>query len=540
MRKQNAYWNYENCYNEARKYKTFSDFIKSSPSAYASAKRKDWISEYTWLEKTKNKPRGYWNDYEKCYEEASKYLYKSDFAKGSKSAYAVSCQRGWINDFNWWKDGLKRGTDKLIKWNVETCRLEALKYNNRNEFKHGNNSAYNVARKNGWINDYSWLTPQLEIWTYQKCLEIAKLCVTKTDFRKVNSKAYQAAYHNGWMDKFDWLLDGRYYDSEGKKKDKSKRKPNKALESKKKTHCVYAYEFDDNAVYVGLTMIRRIKGRDYEHIFNNDAVSKYALEKNVRVPEMKVILTDLTPLEARNKEGEILEEYIKNGWRALNKTKTGSLGSYLHGYWTKERCMEEGGKYKTIKEYQRGNQSSYYAARVNGWLKEFTWFEHRTHPSGYWNYDRCKEEAMKYVFLMDFRNNSQRAYQVAKAKGWIKDYSWLKRQLSPKGYWDNYDNCFQEAQKYDSRISFYHGCHAAYESASKYNWLDDYIWFKYKKQKPKGYWVYETCFEEAKKYKSRSEFSKKCNRAYLVSLTNDWIKDYTWFYTNNGQLDLFE
>lgn len=426
-------------------------------------------------------------------------------------------------------------------WNYETCWKEAEKYKSRNEFKHGNNSAYNVARKNGWIDDYDWLIPQLEIWTCQKCIEIAQQCVTKADFKKANSKAYQAASHNGWMDKFDWLLDGRYYDSEGKKKDKSKRKPNKALESKKKTHCVYAYEFDDNAVYVGLTMIRRIKGRDYEHIFNNDAVSKYALEKKVRVPEMKVILTDLTPLEARNKEGEVLEEYVKKGWKALNKTKTGSLGSYLHGYWTKERCMEEGRKYKTIKEYQRGNQSSYYAARVNGWLKEFTWFEHRTHPSGYWNYDRCKEEAMKYVFLMDFRNNSQRAYQVAKAKGWIKDYSWLKRQLSPKGYWDNYDNCFQEAKKYDSRISLYHGCHAAYESARKNKWLDDYFWFKYKKQKPKGYWVYETCFEEAKKYKSRKEFSDKCNRAYLVSLTNGWINDYFWFSnSNNGQLDLFD
>ena len=203
--------------------------------------------------------------------------------------------------------------------------------------------------------------------------------------------------------------------------------------------------------------------------------------------------------------------------------------------------MEEGRKYKTIKEYQRGNQSSYYAARVNGWLKEFTWFEHRTHPSGYWNYDRCKEEARKYVFLIDFRNNSQRPYQVAKAKGWIKEYSWLKRKLLPKGYWDNYDNCFQEAQKYDSRISFYHGCHAAYESARKNKWLDDYTWFKNKKQKPKGYWAYETCFEEAKKYISRKEFSDKCNRAYLVSLINGWINDYFWFNnSNNGQLDLFD
>lgn len=228
-------------------------------------------------------------------------------------------------------------------WNYETCWEEAQKYKSRNEFKHGNNSAYNVARNNGWIDDYDWLMPQLEIWTYEKCLEIAQQCVTKADFKKTNSKAYQAASHNGWMEKFDWLLDGRFYDSEGKKKEKSKRKPNKALESKRKSHCVYAYEFDDNAVYVGLTMIRRIKGRDYEHVFSNDAVSKYALEKNVRVPEMKIILTDLTPLEARNKEGEVLEEYVKNGWSALIRLKRGVWGHIYTVIGQKSVAWKKGG-----------------------------------------------------------------------------------------------------------------------------------------------------------------------------------------------------
>lgn len=48
-----------------------------------------------------------------------------------------------------------------------------------------------------------------------------------------------------------------------------------------------------------------------------------------------------------------------------------------------------------------------------------------------------------------------------------------------------------------------------------------------------GYWTYEHCYEEAMKYNSRKEFSDKCNRAYLVSLQNGWINDYTWFNKNN-------
>ncbi len=424
----------------------------------------------------------------------------------------------------------------MLKWTYEACYVEAKKYTSRNDFKHGNSSAYNVARKNGWINDYDWLIPKLEIWTYEKCEEVAKQFKTKAAFKKTNNKAYQAASHNGWMDKFDWLLDGRYFDSNGKKKEKSKRGPNKekskrgpnkALESKRKSHCVYAYEFDDHAVYVGLTMIRRIKGRDYEHIFSNDTVSKYALEKDVPIPEMKIILTDLTPLEARNKEGEVLEEYIKNGWIALNKAKTGSLGSYMHGYWSKERCIEESKKYKTISEYQDKNQSSYHAAKVNGWIEEFTWLERQILPSGYWNYEHCMEESKKYKKLIDFKNNSQRAYNVAIANGWISEYTWLKRTLLPKGWWDDYDHVYEEAKKYDSKISFYHGNGPAYESARKHKWLDDYTWLnKYKKQKPKGYWTYETCKKESRNYKSRKEFSDKCNRAYLVSLKHGWLDEF--------------
>lgn len=434
-------------------------------------------------------------------------------------------------------------------WNKETCYQEAKKFKNRNDFKHGNETAYNVARRNGWLEEYDWLIPQLEIWTFEKCYAIAKQCKTKAEFKKANDRAHQAAYRNGWMDNFDWLLDGRYYNCNGEKKEKTKNKAEKAkvkrakfnnvLKYKGKSHCVYAYEFEDKAVYVGLTMIRRKKNRDYEHIFSNDCVSKYANDNNVSIPEMKIIISELTPLEAREKEEEILNDYISKGWKAINKAKTGSLGGFMHGYWTKERCIEEGKKYKTIKEYQKGNQSSYYAARVNGWLKEFTWFEHRTHPSGYWNYKNCYKEAQKYELLINFRNYSQRAYQVAKKNGWIKDYTWLKRQMTPKGYWDDYNNCYNEAQKYDSRISFYHGSHVAYESARIHKWLDDYTWFKYKKQKPKGYWDYNHCMEEAKKYKSKKQFYDNCQRAYLVSTQNGWIKDYYWLDKNYGQLSLY-
>lgn len=46
-------------------------------------------------------------------------------------------------------------------------------------------------------------------------------------------------------------------------------------------------------------------------------------------------------------------------------------------------------------------------------------------------------------------------------------------------------------------------------------------------------WNYDTCFEEAKKYKTRSEFCKGNSGAYKVAHKNGWMNDYTWLKKRN-------
>ena len=38
-------------------------------------------------------------------------------------------------------------------WTKERCKEETLKYNTRSEFQKGSESAYQAARKNGWLDD---------------------------------------------------------------------------------------------------------------------------------------------------------------------------------------------------------------------------------------------------------------------------------------------------------------------------------------------------------------------------------------------------
>ena len=91
----------------------------------------------------------------------------------------------------------------------------------------------------------------------------------------------------------------------------------------------------------------------------------------------------------------------------------------------------------------------------------------------------------------------------------------------PNGYWNNYNNNKAEAKKYNSRSEFQKGCNRGYKVARINGWLDTYTWFSVSKTSKK--WTYETCYQEAKKYNSRSEFYKNCNGAYKVTCKNGWL-----------------
>ena len=145
-------------------------------------------------------------------------------------------------------------------------------------------------------------------------------------------------------------------------------------------------------------------------------------------------------------------------------------------------------------------------------------------PAGYWTYERCLAEARKYKFKMDFRNGSAGAYDAAKDNGWLSEYVWLESRSLAK--W-TYETCYEEAKKYKTRTSFQRGeCGSRpYKVARANGWLDDYTRFE-ELSKPAGYWSYERCAEESKKYTSRGEFKKGNPSAYAISLRNGWMKEF--------------
>ena len=283
--------------------------------------------------------------------------------------------------------------------------------------------------------------------------------------------------------------------------------------------------------------MRRQKKRDKEHIFNldNDNVAKYAKRINVPVPPMQIIESGLTLEEGLDREDYWRKWYERQGYTMLNRVATGigkgSLGGISHGKWNRKTCYAEAQKYKSASEFERESASAYSAARINGWIKDYTWFDVLWEKK--WDKDTCYEEAKKYKTRGEFQKKCPGGYQKAWKMGWLNEFDWLvSRQFVPAGFWDNYDHCYEEAKKYKNRRRFQKGCMGAYMKALKNGWLDDYTWFE---EKPRmNYWNRETCLEEARKYTSKKEFKEHANGAYQFAYNKGWLNDYTWFKPLTG------
>lgn len=299
---------------------------------------------------------------------------------------------------------------------------------------------------------------------------------------------------------------------------------------------MYVFE-DTKTAYVGRTLIRRQKNRDKEHIFNheNDNVARYAKKMHIPVPPMQILESNLTLKEGLDRENYWRKWYEQQGYTMLNRLATGigkgSLGGLSHGKWNRKTCYNEAKKFKSASEFDKKSASAYSAARKNGWLSDYVWFDVLWEAK--WDKQTCYDEAKKYVTRGEFQRGSRGAYVKALEKGWINEFTWLSsRQTKPAGYWDNYEHCYEEAKKYKNRRKFQKGCMGAYTKALKIGWLDDYTWFDEKKKDK--YWNKETCYEEAKKYSSKKEFMRHASGAYHTAYTKGWLNDYTWFKPLTG------
>ena len=464
-----------------------------------------------------SKPKVHW-DYDTCYEIAKECSYRSDLKHKCEQAYRTALKNGWINDYTWFVSPNK-------KWEYQSCLEESKKYSTRSEFAKKCSGAYHIASKNNWLKEYIWLKNGKKLrlerygkWTKEACFEEAKKYKSRGEFAKKNGSSYRNACRFGWIDDYTWLKDER-------------------LDLiKDKIDCVYAYEFPDfNAVYIGRTLIKRKKDRDREHLYDrNDAAVKFAIKHKVNVPLPKYLEDNLTIQEGVEKECLWIDIYKELGWTVLNRAKGGSIGGLGKGKtrYTYEICFEQAKLCRTRTEFRDCGNNAYRVALREGWINDYTWFEDGTtvgaNKRRKYDYQTCYEEAKKYNTITEFEKGNKGACVAARTNGWMKDYIWFTLLWQEK--W-NKETCYEEAKKYTTLDDFISKSGSCYATACKHKWIDDYTWLVRKRTR-RGYWQnYDNCYNEAKKYKTMSDFMRKSSGAYKSASEKGWTKDYTWLKT---------
>lgn len=191
--------------------------------------------------------------------------------------------------------------------------------------------------------------------------------------------------------------------------------------------------------------------------------------------------------------------------------------------YTHDLYIETAKKYNNSSDFKKRNPALYNAGTRNGWIKEITWFERRKK----YTKEQIIEIASKYKTTADFWKNEPKYCDYAKRQGWFEDLP-LEKVRKDTGFWQKYENNYNEAIKYTTLKDFQDNAGAAYSVARENGWIDSYTWLK-RTSKPNGYWnTYENNREEAMKYKTRTDFARTNQAAYEWARKNDWLDTYEW------------
>lgn len=471
-------WTYENCANESKKYKYFDEFRINSQSAYTTATHNGWINDFTWLIRKRKAPN-YWTE-EKCYEEAKKYNKMKDFITNSFGAYNKSRKNGWYKSYTWLESN-PAVKEEFLTYDV--CYNEAKKYEYLCEFRKQSNSIYSKSCKRGWIKDFSWL---------KKTKSFLETFFEKNLIK--NKVKYEP------QKTFPWLkMDGQQY------LDFYLPDYNVAVECHGRQH----FDSSDNSGF----------GNEYELTIKRDK-NKYELCKE---HDIRLIYYSMVEYESNYKVYTDVKELF-----------TSELGIDFE-YYDYDEILSIESKMSNVKEHKKERykvgcdiiQKTLDGKEIKRWrslddicdfyncsrsciLKAIKGVNH-TGKGFIWE---CDLNTGKYVYEIDENGNILHKFDTPEeASRFYNICNFSVRQRCDK----------KNLKPFKGHIFTYHP-----NDFSK----DNFMKIDKREQKPNGYWTYERCYEEAKKYKTFTEFHKKCHGASSKAHKMKWLKEWKLFQTN--------
>lgn len=282
--------------------------------------------------------------------------------------------------------------ERYVEFTKEQCLEIASKCCSSGEFYHKHHEVAKTAKRNGWYEECSSLF--LPLYSKEECLKIAQTCDARKEFYTKHPKVAKWAKENGWYEECCAHMGAKG----------------------NKLRLIYAYEFPEyNSVYVGLTYMMSV--RDKRH-HREGAVFEFAQAKGCIIPTPK-ILTDLIPQEeASIQEGVWEQKYIDEGWIALNRAKTGSIGGQDKLDYSLETIEQSMTGYETLTEWA-SRYSQYRTFLKNNGLEDIIdkHFPNRIRQI-YDDYDECKRAYQQCEYESEVKNRYPGAVAAATRHGW--------------------------------------------------------------------------------------------------------------------------
>jgi predicted GIY-YIG superfamily endonuclease len=441
------------------------------------------------------KPSGYWTK-EKCQEEALKYKCRVDFQKNSRPQYSEAYKKNWLDEIC---SHMKYVNHPNGYWTYERCKELTSQYKDLQKFREEHHALAQILRNNKWTelcDHMSSIRNPNGYWAYERCKEEALKYKNRRDFLTECEGAYRKIKNEEWnellshMERLTTIIN-RY---------------------------IYAFEFEDNHVYVGLTCV--LNKRYNTHLTDDRSAVKQHIKKTGSLFTHKLITkTSINLRDASQLEINTIKKYKDAGWKLLNKAKGGGLGG-MRAYWSYEKCKEAALKINKLSDYKKTLKHVTVIIKKNGWEDELT--SHMIKDirlPGYWTYEKCVEESLKYIRKSDFLKYSPLVAKAARSHGWYEEIT--KHMSMTRSYWTywTYERCKEEALKYKTKTEFNVKAPGAVMSARKNGWHDEITSHMINVNL---YWTYERCKEEALKYKTITEFINGSRGAYNSVYINGW------------------
>ena len=243
----------------------------------------------------------------------------------------------------------------------------------------------------------------------ENCENVAKQVNTKQDFKTKHITAYVASRRNGWLEEFT----EKYFTNKIK-----------YASYESRIHTIYSQEFNDGYVYVGRTTNLKRRDRTHKSKSENDTVYRHSNKYNVKIPEPKVLETNLNALESQIEEHEWKNKYIEEGWKIINIAKTGADISSLGASslkWTYETCKEAAVKCKNKEEFKKKYGRAHNVSRENGWIDEFFPFNSKKKKGCFDTLEGCKEASKGFKTILQIRNEYPFLYHKISKNKWVEE-----------------------------------------------------------------------------------------------------------------------